>query len=277
MTNSTQQIQFRDEYIQEFELKKSLIKDRVSQEIMIQGEVAKFLVAGSGGATARTRGANGKLVSRSVSRTQKSATLKEAYDKQELTGFDIFGSQGDLKKVMMDNSMSVIYRDIDSDILTTLSGATVTTGAAQVASLSLVNTAITTLGNAKAGGGADTMTFLITPSFHSYLTEIDAFSSADYVDTKAFMTDATSMFTWRGHTFIEHPDLDGVGTASATCYAFNKSAVGHAYSPASMTVNAGYQDWEDLSYVVAKCYHGSTILQNSGIVKIVHNDSGNSL
>lgn len=277
MANATQQIAFIEEYVKEFELKQSLIRDRVTTNAIVKGEVARFLVAGSGGADAVTRGSNGKIPSRNVSKTQKSATLKEKHDKQIETGFDMFASQGNIKQIMMDASMGVIYRDFDQDIITTLSTATVTTGTAAVGSINLINKAFTTLGNAKAGGGKDTITFLITPSLHSYLTELEAFSSAEYVDTKQFMTDATSAFSWRGGMFIEHPELPGVGTSSATCFAFNHSAVGHAYNAESLSVHADYDKEDDYSFVRATCYHGSVLLQNAGVVKIIHNDSGNSL
>lgn len=280
MTNPTQLIAFRAEYIKEFELRESLIRNRVTTEAVVQGELAKFLVAGSGGATAVTRGANGKIPRRQVSRTQKTATLKEKHDVQEHSGFDIFGSQGDLKKVMMDSSMGVIYRDMDQDILSTLSTGTITTGAAQTGSLSLVNKVLTTLGNAKASGTADTITFLITPAFHSYLSELDSFSSADYVkESEMLLTQSTASnaFTWRGAMFIEHPELVGVGTNNATCYAFNRSAIGHAYNSSIMKVHAEYDAVDDVSIVAAHAYHGSVLLQNAGVIKIAHDDSAYSL
>jgi hypothetical protein len=275
MVTSTPQIMFRDEYVQEFQLRESLLRDRVTTNAQLKGYQATFLVAGSGGATAVTRGSNGKLPYRNVSKTQKTATLTESFDPQSMTGFDIFSSQGDMKQIMMDSSMEVIYRSMDTKILAALSGATLTQ-AAGIATLDYVTKAIVTLGTNKAlGGGDNGVTAVITPAYAGYLRMIDGFSSSDYVsaDKQLYMSDATQSFTWNGVTWIVHPELVGVGTSSAICYMFNRSAIGHAYDSAGITVNAGYNEEEDYSYVLAKVYDGAVLLQNSGVIKMLHDDS----
>ena len=50
------QIQYRQEFIATFEQKQSLLRDTVTTEAVIKGNTATFLVAGSGGATATSRG-----------------------------------------------------------------------------------------------------------------------------------------------------------------------------------------------------------------------------
>ena len=89
------QIQFRSETVMAFERGKSLLPSTVLRESMVKGNQAVFLVSSSGGASAVTRGANGKIPSRSNSNTQYTVTLTEWHDKVEITGFNILTDQGD--------------------------------------------------------------------------------------------------------------------------------------------------------------------------------------
>jgi hypothetical protein len=50
------QTQYRDEFIAAFEQHQSLLRDTVTTEAVIKGNQAVFLVSGSGGAEAVTRG-----------------------------------------------------------------------------------------------------------------------------------------------------------------------------------------------------------------------------
>ena len=67
MSLSAPQIQFRNETIAEFEIGASILRDTVTTEAVLKGNQAKFLVAGSGGATAKTRGVNGRIPARRTS------------------------------------------------------------------------------------------------------------------------------------------------------------------------------------------------------------------
>ena len=55
----------------------SWLRQTTVTEAVIKGNQATFLVAGSGGATASTRGLNGLITARADSLTQTTATLVE--------------------------------------------------------------------------------------------------------------------------------------------------------------------------------------------------------
>lgn len=76
-TDTAFQVQYRSEFIATFEQRQTLLRDSVTTEAVIKGNTATFLVAGSGGATAKTRGVNGLIPARADSLTQTSATLAE--------------------------------------------------------------------------------------------------------------------------------------------------------------------------------------------------------
>ena len=101
-----------------------------------------FLVAGSGGATAVTRGLNGNIPPRVDSLTQVPATLVEWHDKPQRTEFNIFASQGDGRRIMQGSTVKVLNRKIDQDILGVISGASSNLGSAQAMTLALATRAL---------------------------------------------------------------------------------------------------------------------------------------
>jgi hypothetical protein len=86
-------------------------------EAVIKGNQATFLVADSGGATATTRGLNGRIPARADNLNQYTATLVEWHDLVERTSFNLFASQGDGRAIMQRTSQKVINRKTDQDIL----------------------------------------------------------------------------------------------------------------------------------------------------------------
>jgi len=126
MAETAFQIQYRQEFIDGFEQLESLLRSYVTTEAVIKGNQATFLVADSGGATAKTRGVNGLITARGDNLTQPVATLVEWHDLVRKTDFNIFASQGNQRAIMQKTCMGVINRKIDQDIITELNTATVT-------------------------------------------------------------------------------------------------------------------------------------------------------
>ena len=271
MSDHAYQTQYRQEFIQGFEQRQSLARQTVTTEVEIKGNTATFLVADSGSAEAVTRGLNGLIPGRADNLTQNSATLTEWHDKPIRTGFNLFASQGDGRRIMQETSMAVMNRKVDSDIITTLNTGTQDTGAAATASLSLALYAKTILGN-NAVPFDGNVSALITPAFEAYLMQVKEFANADYVNNKPFEGNLT-MFRWAGVNWIVHPNLPGKGTAAEKCFMFHKSAVGHAINTGGITTNADYNKEHDYSFCLVSAYMGSTLLQNSGVVVINHDGS----
>lgn len=272
MGDTAFQTMYRQEFIKGFEKRQSLARRTVTTEAEINGNQAVFLVADSGGATAVTRGVNGDIPTRPDNLNQYTAVLQEWHDVPERTNFNLYASQGDGRRIMQETSMAVINRKVDSDIHTALTAATVTWGAAAVATLLLVSKAKTKLGNAFA---LDDEPFaLITPAFHGYLMSLAQFSSADYVNLKPFENVSKSKaFNWYGVNWIVDGALPGVGTASSTCFMYAQSAIGHACDTENFKTFVGYDEKNDKSWARCSTYMGSKLLQNSGVVKMLHDDS----
>lgn len=278
MSDSAFQTRYRDEFIAGFEKRQALSRHTVITEVDIKGNEATFLVADSGGATAVTRGLNGDIPTRPDNLNQYVATLQEWHDVPERTNFNIYASQGNGSAIMQQTSMAVLNRKIDADIHAALALATQTWGGAAGATLALISKAKTILANNFADtSNGDDIFALITPAFHAYMMTFPTFTSIDYVNQKPFDGISKSRaFNWFGVNWIVDAGLPGTGTASSTCFMYNRNAIGHACDTASITTRVGYDEKNDKSWCRASAYMGSKLLQNSGVIKMLHNDSAYS-
>ena len=266
--------QFIEEYVATFEQDFSMLKIGCMKETFVKGNVGTWLVSGSGGETAVTRGSNGYIPFKSPTNTQVSVTLNERHAPFEMTGFDVFANQGDQRRIMMKAAQSVMHRDIDQAIIDQLDTATVSTGTAVTASLDLVSKAIVKLGNAEIPLTEEDKLFgAITPAFQAYLMQITEFASADYVDVKPFSGPMKKARRWAGINWMVHPNLTGVGTSSEKCYLWHQRAMGHAANTAEMKVDADYERKQQLSWTNATLYHNAKVLQITGIVQMLHDGS----
>jgi len=275
MAATAYQTQYRQEFISAFEQRQSLLSASVTREAVIKGNTATFLVAGSGSASAVTRGVNGLIPARNDDLNQYSATLVEWHDLVQRTGFNLFASQGDGRRIMQETTMGVINRKMDQDILTELSNATQDAGAAATLSLSKVMHAVAILGNADVPvQEEDNMFGIISPAGYAYLMQTKEFASADYVELKPFSGPIRTYRRWAGINWIMHPNLSGAGGASELCYVYHRAAIGQAVNTGEMDMAVGVHDEQNYSWARCSVFMGSKILQNTGIVKITHDGSG---
>lgn len=274
MADTAFQVQYRQEAIMGFEQGMSMLGSSVTTEAEFKGNQATFLVADSGGAVARTRGVNGLIPSRSDNLNQYTATLVENHDLVRRTGFNIFASQGDGRRIMQDTSRKVINKAIDQDILVELANGTLNTGAAVTASLSLVVKAKVILGNNEVDmEEEDNLFFVASPAFEAYLLQIPEFAKASYVDVKPFVGPARKYRRWAGFNWIFHPKIVGKGTTAEKCFAYHRAAIGHAANSGGMQALAGYHEEQDYSWARTTIFMGSKVLQNNGIVVVNHDGS----
>jgi len=273
------QTQYRQEFIAGFEQKQSLLRDTVTTEAVIKGNSAIFLVADSGSATATNRGTNGLIPARSDNLTQNTCTLTEWHDLVRKTGFNVFASQGDQRRIMQETTMGVVNRKVDDQIITELNTGTVTAGSSTtIPSVTLFMTGQVKLANASVPWDSN-ITLLCQPAFLAYLEQAPEFSSADYVNVKPYAGDDAAWrdkpmaYRWRNALIVSHPNLPGKGTSSEKNFLYHKSAIGHAANTGGMDSSVGYDDEQDYSYARASIFMGSKLLQNAGVVVITADGS----
>lgn len=266
--------QFREETVVAFERDYSILRVGCLQEHMRSGNEAKFLVAGSGSNQATTRGNNGQIMYQSPDRNQHTVTLKPSYGTSELGDFDIFQSQGDQAAIMQKDAIDQLNREIDDTIIAELGNFTLTTGAAATASVAMVlrARAILSQNNVKVNE-VDNMFAAVTPAFMAYLMQLKEFASSEYVSVKPYEGPARTMCRWLGINWMEHTGLDGMGTASETCFMWHKNAIGHAANLSDKDVDADVDRKNASSWCLAKLFHGAKKLQNGGGIKMIHDGS----
>lgn len=278
MADTAFQIQYRQEAIAAFEAQQSLLRQSTTTEAVVKGNQATFLVAGSGGAEAVTRGVNGLIPARADDLTQTTATLAEWHDLVRKTRFNIFASQGNQRAIMQRTTVGVINRKIDADIITELATATQDTGTATTASLALALRAKTILGNNEVPFDGNVWA-AITPAFEAYLLQVAEFGNADYVSMKPVDSGATAwkdrvgFYRWLGVNWIVHPNLPGVGTSAEKCFMYHSTAIGHAFDTEGFQTPVGYDEEQDYSWARASAFMGSKLLQSTGVVVLNHDGS----
>src|SRR3972149_5719437 len=272
MSETAYQTQYRDEFIAGFEQRQSLLRNAVTTDGEVKGNQYVFLVADSGSAEATTRGANGLIPARADNLSQNTATLAEWHDLVRRTGFNIYASQGDGRRIMQETTMGVLNRKVDSDIIAALEAGTQDTGTAATMSLSLAMYGLTILGNNSVPLDGN-ISCGITPAAFGYLMQTKEFNNVEYTNNKQFDNMMTN-FRWAGVNWIVHPNLTGKGTAAEKCIMWHKSAIGHGCDMTNIQTAVGYDQENDYSFARATSYMGSKLLQNSGVVIINHDGSG---
>ena len=279
MSDTAFQIQYRQEFIKMFEQHESLLRETVTTEAVIKGQQAIFLVAGSGGATAVSRGTNGLIPARADDNLQNTCTLQEWHDLVRKTGFNVFASQGNQRSIMQMTTMAVLNRQIDLLIINQLATGTVSIGATgTVPNVSLFQNGRVKLANAAVPWDSN-ITLLCQPSFLAYLEQAPEFTNAQWVDMRPYAGEEPSWrdrpmaYRWRNCLIVEHPNLPGRGTSSETSFLYHKSAVGHAIDTSGVQSPVGYDQEQDYSWARASAYMGALVLQNTGIVVVTHDGS----
>ena len=274
MADTAYQTQYRQEYIAAFEQKQSYFRATAVSEAVIKGNTAVFLTAGTGGASAVTRGANGLIPARADDLTQNSCTLAEWHDKPRRTKFNIFGSQGDGRRILQEGSIKVLNRKIDDLMITELSTATNDTGASTTMTLALVTKAKGILGiNDVDIEEEDNMFFAISPAADTYMMQIKEFASADYVEVKPLVGPARRMRRWAGFNWFISNRLSGRTTSTEKLLAWHRNAIGWAMDTENMEIDADYNREDSYYWARASGFMGAKLLQNAGVVVVNHDGS----
>jgi hypothetical protein len=282
MADTAFQTQYRKEYISAFEQNQSILRESCTTETVITGNTAVFLVAGSGGAGATTRGTNGLIPARADDMTQNSCTLEEWHDLVRKTRFNVFASQGNQRQIMQKTTMGVLNRKMDAQILAALAAGTLQTsnGATGAqASLSMVSNAKTKLGN----GGVPfdgNVWGAVSSAFMNTIMQAPEFSSAKFVSRRPMdaasgpnWKDMVGFWWWNSVKWIEIPTLTGVGSSTCLCYMYHRDAIGHAIDVDGMQTPVGYDEEQDYSWARASAFMNAKLLQNTGVIEMVHDDS----
>lgn len=267
--------QYRDEWVVTFQRGETYLRYATTPEMMIQGNQANFPIQGaSSGAT--SRGVNGLIPSENPTDTQVIVPLVERHRKETQTGFNIFTAHGNLREAMQNRGALALAREVDDEIINSGLNAATTEyngGSAITLTYGRVQDIMSDLleNNVYA---MDAVTFVWTPKSWARLLTFTEFVSSDFVDEDFLLGGATQRpRMWNGAMHMVHTGLPAVGTALAQNFAFGKAGIGYAMNTDGIDVAIGYDDEDDYSYARHSIFHGSRVLQESGIIKITTDDT----
>lgn len=266
--------QYRDEWIHEFQRGETYLKDTVSKESIISGHSsAAWAIAGQSSGMSE-RGVNGLIPTRNAADRQVTAELKEMHSLENNTSFNVFTSQGGkLREVMQKRSRMDAVREIDDEIVRALTTATNVYNSGTAVTMTL-GRMVDIVSDLWEGNVDERVTFLHTPKSWARLLTMPNFTSSDYVDRKPLMDEAPRPVIYANAWHMMHNGLVGRTTATAQMFVYAKSAVGHALADGdNIKVAAGYNEEQDYSWDRATIYHRAVILQQAGVLKVVHDDS----
>lgn len=269
MADVAYQSMYQDSFISGFEQRQSLLRGTVATEGLVKGHDFTWLIA-KASRSAVGRGSNGLIPASTDDLTQVTATMKERHDLVQKTQFNIFSGQSDQKRIMQETSMKVINREIDDEIIDALETGTQDISGS-IFTKGVVNNALTVLFNNEVDNDG-AIYGVLTPAQWAYLTDNSKFTSADYVNTKPIAT-GPSMLKFMNVTWMMHPRLPGVGTASAKNFIYHRDALGHAVDVKGIQARVGYDEEQDYSWSRTSIYHVAKVLQNDGIVVMTLDDS----
>lgn len=265
--------QYRDEWVHEFQRGETYLKDTVTKETITNGHSsAVWAIAGQSSGMSE-RGVNGLIPTRNATDRQVTAELKEKHSLENQTSFNVFTSQGGkLREAMQKRSRMDAVREIDDEIIRALTTATNVYNGGTAITMTL-DRIVDIVSDLWEGNVDERVTFLHTPKSWARLLKLQQFTSTDYVDRKPLMQDAPRPVIFANAWHMLHNGLIGRTTATAAMYVYAKSAVGHALATDEIKVAAGYNEEQDYSWDRATIYHRAVILQQAGVLKVVHDDT----
>lgn len=269
--NPTQSL-YRDEFVASFEQRQSYLRDSVTNEAMVKGNSAIFLVTGQADSM-KERGVDGLIPAANETDSQVTISLKEMHHRATATSFDIFGGQSDRRRILQERGMKAANKEIDDSILASLAAATNSYSSGSAVTLTygkLVDILSSLYANQVDNDGQ--ITCVWTPKAMARIMTFAQATSVDYVNTKP-LVEGPQPFKFLGAMHIMHPRIAGASTSTASNYVYHKTAVGHAADTAGIKTDIGYNGEHDYSYARHSIFHGSKILQNAGVLKVVTDDT----
>ena len=270
---------YRREFVAAFNVGVTFLKDRSTPQAMSYGGSAVFDVAAVGGRMA-VRSIDGRIPRTNVADTQVTVPLAEHVKKFEVTDFEKFTSQSDERAKMSHRILESVNQEIDYNFMTEIANASNSFSAvAEPITLNSATRAIAQLAANSVPINPNDVTFLISPYAEANLQNIKGYASQDYVSVRPLETGGNQfqnqvmMKRWLNVSWIVHPNLPGVGTSSCACYLWHRRAMGSAAPEEQIKYSAGYDDQDHYYYASATLKAGHKILQQSGILKFLHNDA----
>jgi hypothetical protein len=270
-----------------FQREGSMLRPSVYTKDGIVGSVAYFEKLGTG--TAVTKSRHGEITPMNATHTQPSCTLLDLYAGDWVDLLDEAKTNIEVRLNYAKTGAYALGRAVDDQITTILDSTSQSTVTITVTSFAAIQGSFLTMVKALDANKVpnDGQRFgALTPTAFAQAMTVDSFASSDYVGSNGlpFTEGAPGHRKWKdwmGVKWCMHPDLPGVGTATAKCFVWHKNAVGyatgkHAGNVASNdTVSADIQWHNDrASHFVMHAMSGQGVMiDDTGVIEGNLNDT----
>lgn len=265
--------QYNRDLHHEYQLQSSLLRSAVRTDGMVNGTLIRFQKIGA--LRMGSKGRNGEIPITNPAHNHADATMLDRYVRTTIDVLDTRKMNVDARAGYLQSmALSGAYETDQIIINAMSSGATNYTG-----TYAINLTRATCLYASEFLDGRkvprDGMRFCaVTPHQFSALMTIDEFKRSDYVgpDDLPYKRVGDQIRTWNGIHWMVHPDLPGAGTATAKCYAWHRSAVGHGIASEFSTMwvpSAAVHGWD----CSASLSMGATVIDVNGILEIRVDDT----
>lgn len=220
------------------------------------------------------KGRDGVIPASDLGLSQVSTTFTRRYKKFKLDDFDAWRANPNMTQAMNERGLAAAWRYVDQAIVDQLDTATTNMGAAAILStLAEVSEWVETLANNDVDIDNDNVFGVVTHRAWSQMLRIPEFKSSDYTEVKV-MDGAYSvkMKNFLGVNWTKWNGLTGKQTASAKCYLYHRSAIGHMLegTPKVQYFDGTENDYAGVWYRVTQA---SKLLLQRGVVQYLHNDT----
>jgi hypothetical protein len=272
---------------QVFQREGSMLRPAVYTKDNIVGSTAYFEKLGTGTATTKSR--HGEITPMNATHTQPSCTLVDFYAGDWVDRLDEAKTNIDARLAYARAGAYALGRKVDSQIITALAATTETELAFTVTSYAAIQASLISMTEALDANDVpnDGQRFAaLTPRAYAQAMTVNSFASADFVGANGlpFTTGAPGhrkFRSWMGVNWCMHSGLPGVGTTTAKCLIWHKSAVGYATGKHAGNVAANDATSADITWhgdraahFVNHCMSGEALLIDStGVIDTVLNDT----
>lgn len=270
-----------------FQREGGYLRNSVRMKTGIVGLSTTFQKSGKGTATTKAR--HGVVTPMNQDHTSVTCAIEDFYAPDYVDKLDEAKTNIDERMVIARGGAWALGRKVDSQIITALDTTTQSTATITVTSIAAIRGAVA--GWVEALWALDVpndgqVFGLITPRCWSQFQMMPEFSESTYVGAdgqpwRVGMPTKGAYRSWNGVNWMMHTGLPGLGTATAKCFIYHKSAVG--YATGAHAQNNAENDavradvWWDGSRQAHLITHamsgGAVLIDDSGVIEGNLNDT----
>ncbi len=272
---------------QVFQREGSMLRPSVYTKDNVVGSTAYFEKLGTGTATTKSR--HGEITPMNATHTQPSCTIVDFYAGDWVDLLDEAKTNIDSRMAYARAGAYALGRKVDSQITTVLSSTSQTQLTFGVGTYAAIQASLLALVEALDANSVpnDGQRFgSLTPRAYAQAMTVNSFASADYVGATGmpFTTGAPGhrkYRSWMGVNWCMHPGLPGQGTATASCFAWHKSAIGYASGKHAGNVASNESISADIQWYADRASHfvnhmmsgEAVMIDDTGVIDSIIDDT----